>query len=208
MHFTTKVSVDIETGVVLSRSTTPYAGPWELCKGDNSKAAMEQSNAIAQQQLAQQREIMGTVLPGIQRIIASGGMLPEQQAAMTSIAMNTLPQTYNDLFGKLSQQLTARGVTGGQNAGGGDIARQFGALGAQEAGTQANLLEQIQIQKGSGLMQALGLGSSTGQGFGQQGVAANATAQQAANAADQASTGFWGSLFGALGAAQPFRISK
>lgn len=180
--------------------------PCAMNKGDNSKAQEQISNQIAQQQLQMQQNVMNTVLPTIKNIIAGGGMLPGQESTMNAIALNTTAQNYNNLYGKLGQELTARGVTGGQEAGGGAIARQFGALGAAEAGQATTALENVQMAKMQGLQSALGMGGGFGMQYGQQGISANSTAQQAANAADQASTGFWGSLFGAI--ASPFSISK
>lgn len=175
--------------------------PVPMNKGDNSKAQEAISNQIAQQQLNMQQNLMNMVSPTIKNIIAGGGMLPGQEATMNAIALNTTAQNYNNLYGQIGQQLTARGVTGGQMAGGGDIARQFGSLGAQEAGQATSALENVQMAKMQGLQSALGMGGGFGMGYGTQGVSANATAQQAAKEADAASTGFWGSLFGALGSA-------
>lgn len=180
--------------------------PVPMNKGDNSKAQEAISNQIAQQQLNMQQNLMNMVSPTIKNIIAGGGMLPGQEATMNAIALNTTAQNYNNLYGKLGQELTARGVTGGQMAGGGDIARQFGALGAQEAGTATQALEGVQTAKMQGLESALGMGGGFGMQYGNQGISANSTAQGAAKAADDASTGFWGSLFGALTA--PFSFTK
>lgn len=180
--------------------------PCPMNKGGNSQAQMNISNQIAQQQLGMQQNVMNTVLPTIKNIIAGGGMLPGQEQTMNAIALNTLPQQYQNLYGQLGQELVARGVTGGNNAGGGQIASQFGSLGAQEASTATQALEGVQMAKMSGLQNALGMGGGFGMQYGTQGTTANSTAQQAAGQADQASTGFWGSLFGAL--ASPFSISK
>jgi hypothetical protein len=102
------------------------------------------------------------------------------------------------MFGNLSQSLVARGITGGQNAGGGALAQSLGSLGAQEAGQQSQLLNQIQLEKGQGLQSALGMSLGEGMGLGQQGISALGIGQQAAQAKDQAQTAFWGSLVGGL----------
>lgn len=181
-------------------------------KGGNSQAEMAKANALSEgqlnimkSQLAMQKQQLGMVNPSLQAIIQNGGMLPAQQAAMTSQSIQGLGQQYQGLYGQLASSLAARGVTGGGMAGGGDIARQFGSLGAQEAGQQSELLNQIQLAKGQGLQSALGLGLGEGGmlgsqavGFGGQGVSALGIGQQAGQAADQAQTGFWGSLMGGL----------
>lgn len=218
------VTIDIETGIPLYRDRYWYEGSVEMCKGGQSKAAAaaaqqqaNQNNAISQQQLDQMRQQLGMqqgqlskVNASIDPIIANGGLSPEAEASMRSIALNTLPQQYNNLYGVLNNSLVQRGITGGGNAGSGDIARGFGAIGAQEAGQQANLLSQIPLAKEQGLYQALqtalGVGGSYGANtslFNQGGLAGLGAANQAlgirqnaANAADQASTGFWGSVIG------------
>lgn len=175
--------------------------PCAMMKGGNSQAQMQISNQISQQQLNMQQQLFGEVNPTIKNIIAGGGMLPGQESALRAQTINQLPAQYNQLYGNISQQLTARGLTGGQyGAGGGDVARTFGALGSAEAGQAQQGEFNIANMKMQGLNSALGLGSGSMAAFGNQGVQANSTAASAANAADQASTGFWGSLFGALGA--------
>jgi hypothetical protein len=172
---------------------------------NNANAQQAQQNALMQQQLQMQQNQLGMVNPALQQILANGGMLPAQQAAMTTQATQGLGQQYQALQGQLSQALTARGITGGMNAGGGAIAKNFGELGALEAGQQSNLLNQIQLAKGQGLQGAIGLGLGEGSMFGQQALgfgnqAGNALGSgvTAASNADQAQTGFWGSLIGGL----------
>lgn len=197
--YANEIVISMETGEVLSRSTVEYDGPWELCKGGNSKAEMNQANKLERQQLDLMQKQLGMVNPTLQKLIANGGMTPETQAALTSLTMNQLPASYNNLEGQLSNQLTQRGVTGGQNAGGGDIARTFGALGSQEAQAQQAGLSNIELQKQQGLFSSLGLAQGLVPTFNQGATSALGSGVTAANNADQASTGFWGSLFGALG---------
>ena len=174
--------------------------PCLMLKGSNSKHQEAISNIISQHALGRQDQLFNQVDPTVQQIIAGGGMLPGQESALRAQTINQLPQQYEQLFGKLGQQLTARGLTGGQMAGGGEVARQFGSLGAQEAGQAQQGEFNIAGLKMQGLGSALNLGANMGNAYGSQGISANSTAASAANAADQASTGFWGSLFGALGA--------
>lgn len=191
-------------------------------KGGNSQQEMQranqledQRNQLMTQQLQMQQQQLAIANPVLKQIIQAGGMLPAQEAAMRTQALQGLGQQYSNLQGQLGQALTARGITGGQFAGGGDIARNFGQLGALEAGQQSELLNQIQLAKGQGLNQALGttLGEagmfgSQATGFGGQGVNALGIGQQAGKAADEASTGFWGSMFGALGSLGSAGIGK
>jgi hypothetical protein len=181
-------------------------------KGGNSKAEMnranqlqDQRNQMLSQQLQLQQNQLNMVNPSLQAIIANRGILPEQEAAMRSQATALTGQNEQQAIGNINQALVARGITGGQNAGSGDIARNYGALNSQLAAQQANLLNQIQIQKGQGLMNAIGTGLGEGQmygqqalGFGGQALGALGSGVTAANAADQATTGFWGSVLGGL----------
>lgn len=208
----TRVLIEIASLQVIERDSYLHDGPWELCKGGNSQQEMAKANqlsdqqlGIMRQQLAMQQQQLGMVNPSLQAIIQNGGMLPAQEAAMRSQAMQGLGSQYSNLQGQLSQQLQARGITGGGMAGGGDIARSFGSLGAMEAGQQSDLLNQIQLAKGQGLQSAIGLGLGEGGmfgsqalGFGGQGVNALGIGQQAGQAADTAQTGFFGSLIGGL----------
>jgi hypothetical protein len=194
----TKVVLDIETLAVLEIVALPYEGAWELCKGGNSQAAMQQAAQVSQQQLAMQQQMMNLITPSLTGIIQNGGLLPSTQAAMTGTALNTLGTQYQDLYGQLSSSLAARGMTGGMNAGAGGVAANFGALGAAQAGQATQALEGIQQAKAQGLQSALGMGLSGAAATGQTGVGALGQQVTAANAADQAQTGFWGSLVGGL----------
>ncbi len=205
MKFATKIVIDIGTGRVIERQEFDWEGPIALAKGGNSKAEMQQANQISQQQLQMMQQQLAMVDPSLQQIIANGGMLPSTQAAMTSTAMNSLPAQYQNLAGQINNALVQRGVTGGTNAGGGAVAQSYGQLGQAEAQQQSNLLNQIQMQKAGNLNTALGIGAGLTGTFNQGGLQALGTATQAAGQADQAQTGFMGSLFGAL--ASPFNLS-
>lgn len=208
----TKVVWDADLRVV-EVVEVPYSGPWALAKGERSKqeqalanARLAQQDATAQQQLMMQQGQINMVNPTLQRIIAAGGLTPETEAAMRTTALSTLPDQYRNLYSGLSSSLRQRGITGGQFAGGGQIAQGFGALGAEQARTQANLLNNVQLQKEQGLYNAmgttLGIGGMYGQNYGTAtggGSSSLNTGQQAAKAADEASTSFWGSLLGAVG---------
>lgn len=181
-------------------------------KGGNSQQEMNRANQLSQQQLALQQQQfglqqqqLGMVNPVLQQIIANGGMLPAQEAAMRSATMNQIGAGANQAVGGINQALQARGIIGGGMAGSGDIARNYGALMQGLLGQEAQGLQNIQIAKGQGLGGALntalgegGMYGSQAMGLGQQGVSALGIGQQAGQAADQSQTGFWGSLVGGL----------
>ncbi len=218
----TRVVFDMETLEVLERDSYLYDGPWEWVKGGNSQQEMQKANQLSLQQMQlmrdqfmQQQKQLNMVNPALNTIIQNGGMLPQQEAAMRTQATQGLGQQYQALQGQLGQQLAARGITGGQMAGSGDIARNYGQLGAMEAGQQSDLLNQIQLSKGQQLQSALSLGLGEGGMFGSQavslgsqGVSALGSGVTAANNADQASTGFWGSLVGGLAGMGGSAITK
>lgn len=181
-------------------------------KGGNSQQEMQTANQVSAQQLATQNKMLndmfaeiGITNPQIKDIINNGGLDAKTEAAMRSSAMAQTGQQAQQAIGAINQNLVARGITGGTNAGSGDIARNYGALEQGLLGQQAQNLQGIQQFKAQNLNTALGMGLQTaslfggqGLGAGQQGVGALGIGQQAANAADQASTGFWGSLVGGL----------
>lgn len=200
-----------DEGRLISTEMREYSGPVAECKGGASKA--EQANADALR--AREADLMGQSLNAqlkqldavnsvVDPMIAQGGMSQEQQAAMTSLLMNQLPQTFNNIQGQINQNLVARGISGGPTgAGSGDIARNFGQLGAMEGQIQQQGLANIQLQKAQQLQNLLGLklgiGSQYGQNtqlFNQGTLGALNAGVTAANNADQASTGLWGSIIG------------
>jgi Hom_end-associated Hint len=208
----TRVLIDIATLQVIERDSYSYDGPWELCKGGNSQSEMTQANTLSQQQLqimqnqlSMQQSQLGMVNPSLQAIISNGGMLPAQEAAMRSAALNQIGAGETQAIGSINQDLVARGITGGANAGSGGIARDFGGLQAALQGQTASALQNVQMAKGQGLQSAIGMGLGEGGmfgsqalGFGGQGVNALGIGQQAAAQADQSQTGFFGSLIGGL----------
>lgn len=183
-------------------------------KGGHSFNEQQQADKLRQQefdltkqQLGLQNNVLGGVDTQLQSLINAGGMSPQQQAAMTSIALNDIPQQFGGVQGQIANQLTARGISGGQfGAGSGDIARQFGALGAMEAGQQQSALSNIQLQKAQQLQQALGMrlgvagayGGNVGT-FNSGTIGTLGASVGAANNADQAQTSWMGPVFGALG---------
>lgn len=183
-----------------------------MCSGGgNSKSEMDQANAVRQQelntmqqQLAMQMNQINSVNSVLDPIIANGGMSPSQQAAMQSLVLNSLPQQMNNAVGQLNQNLVARGITGGTNAGGGLAAQGFGQLAAMEGALQQQGLSNIQVQKGQQLMQALGakmgvanMFGNNVSGFNAGGLGALNSGVTAAHNADQAQSGLFGSLIGA-----------
>ena len=210
---------DSETLQVVSRESTTYAGPADQCKGGNSEAQQAEDDAVSQQQLnlqqmqlQQQQGQLNQVNPTLQAMIANGGLTPQALASYKAQMINSLPQTYDSLYGNLSQQLTARGLTGGQyGAGGGGVAAGYGSLGSAEAGqAQQGVFNIAQLQQqglNNALNTSLGVASQYGgnvSSLGNQGTQALGSATTAAGNADQATSDFWGSLFGAI--ASPFKL--
>jgi len=167
----------------------------------------QQELDLSKQQLGLQQQQIGGINAVLDPLIAQGGMSKDQQAALTSQLMNNIPQQFRGIQGQITNQLAARGISGGQFAGSGDIARQFGGLGAMEAGLQQSGLENIQNQKAQQLFQALGtkagIAGLYGQNtslFNQGAIGTLGASVGAANNADQAQTSWMGPVFGGLGA--------
>jgi len=215
MRIYTKVVRDIETWEVLEEEFFEYEGPMELCKGSNSKNEQKAADATRTDQasktnaaLAQQQGYMKPVDEMTSQIMANGGLTPGMESAMTAQYMNNIPAQFRGIAGNINNQQVARGMVGGQmGAGSGDVARQFGALGAAQAGAQQEGFLNTQFAKQQGMQQAMaarmGLGQMAGQnvsGFNQGTIGALGQGVTAGNNADQASTGLWGSLIGAAGA--------
>lgn len=183
-------------------------------KGSASKAEQQAADArtksqddLAKGQLAMQQKQLSDVNAVADPMIARGGMSAEQEAALNSILMNSLPQQFNNVQGQINNNLVARGITGGQQgAGSGDVARQFGSLGAMEAGLQQQGMSNIQLQKAAQLQGLLGLKMGVGSQYGNNvgtfnsgGSSSLNAGVTAANNADQAQTSWMGPVFGALG---------
>jgi len=205
-RYSHKTVIDIETGAILSAEYFEYGGPVEFCKGGSSQQEMDRANQLQDQQLQMLQNQLNMANPSLNSIIQNGGMTPEQEAAMKSIALNSLPQTYNNAVGQINNALVARGVTGGNMAGGGGIAKGFESLFQQEGKQQSDLLSQIQVDKSQGLNQALSMALGLAPTFNQGATSALQSGVTAAGNVDAAKTGFWGSLMGAIAA--PFSISK
>lgn len=199
-----------------------YSGSLALAKGGASKAEMQSADQqkaledqLAQQQLGLQQQQLGLIDPVIQRIIANGGLLPEQQAALTAANQNLIGQNYAQNVGAINQALLTRGVSGGQNAGGGATAGLYGGMLAALAGQQQQGVFQIQQAKQAGLQGALNTALGVGGQYGQNVGAFNSGANQALGAGvtaagnyDQAQSSVLGPLLGAVGGLGGSAITK
>lgn len=177
-------------------------------KGGHSSAEQSNADKVRQQQFNLMQQQLQSVNSILNPMIANGGMMPSQQQALTAIALNDIPQQFQGVQGNINEQLVARGITGGGMAGSGDIARNFGQLGAMEAGLQQNALSNVQLQKQQQLMNALQIKGGMLGMFNQGGLSALGSGVTAANNADQAQTSAFGAMMGALGSfagANPIR---
>jgi hypothetical protein len=183
-------------------------GGHSFSEQQSADALRGQEFGLTRQQLGLQNSVLGGVNSQLQSLIANGGMSPGQQAALTSLATNNLPAQYRGIQGQITNQLTARGISGGQfGSGSGDIARNFGSLFSAQAGQQQQALSNIQLAKQQQLMQALGMQMGVAGGysgnvnaFNSGTIGALGSGVTAANNADIASTSWMGPVFGALGA--------
>lgn len=227
----TKVVWDSE-GNVIEREGFWWSGPVLEAKGGASQAEQSQANqqmamqnALAQQQLSlmqgQLTGINNAVDPIINQILSgqTPTVLQPLQSALTASYMNQLPQTYRGMVGQLNQDLTARGITGGQNAGGGAIGQDFGQMaallgqqqqaGATNAALTLNNASTNMLQNDLGLK--LGIANAY-QGatntFNQGASSALSSGVTAAGNADQAQTSWMGPVFGGLAGLGGSAITK
>lgn len=234
MRITTRASYDIETGTLLEWQGYDYCGPIAEAKGGNSKSEMTAADAARSAALAQQQQYMnaglgllgvdptgkgGTPAPGslmsyLSPILQSGGVTPAT-AALQAQGINTAGDTYRNAMGQFNQINARYGLTGGDNAGGGGIGQNFGALQAALGGQLQGVNTNVAQLQGQNFNSALGtLGGITntlfgaGQGWGQQGLGFGNQGVTAANNADQAQTSWMGPVFGALGSLGSAGIGK
>lgn len=173
--------------------------PVPVCKGEAAQQ-MKINNQIAQQQLAIQQAQLAKYNDYVKQILAGGGYLPGVKQALTSEAIQSVPQNYNQIAQQLMTTLGSRGAAGGgTQPGSGLLGRGLGQLFSSEEATKSNLLNQITAggqqnitAAEGGVLNAAGLGT---QGF----TSALGSATSAANQANQGSP-IWGALIGAAGA--------
>jgi len=166
--------------------------------GGASKKQTSIDNAIAQQQLQIQKDILNKYQNlFVNPIQAGGGYLPGVKQALVSNAVNSLPQQYNNASRQLLSTLGSRGIAGGgSQPGSGLLGAGLGDLYAQEANQRSQLLNNITAQGQQNIAQAysglLGQGSTAaGVGSSALGSATNAAAN-----ADQAQSSLWGGIIG------------
>lgn len=208
MEIVSLKTIDMETMQVVECISYSYDGPVDYCKGEAKQQMqienqqMQLQNSLQQQQLGMQQGQINQVNPTLRAMIANGGLTPQALAALQANTINQLPQQYNQLYGNLSNQLVQRGITGGDNAGSGDIARNFGALGAQEAGQaqqgQFNIANLQQQGLMGALQTSLGVGGQYGQNIGTFGSGANSAGSSATSAAETANQSSFGNIFGSI----------
>lgn len=152
------------------------------------------------------------VLGYLNSMLQSGGDTPATQALQAG-AINTAGNTYRNALGQFNQVNARYGLTGGQNAGGGGLGQNFGALQSalggqlQDVNTQmAGMKNQNYLGALSGLTgitnNLLGMGQGFGNsaiGFGNASVGSLGQGVTAAHNVDQAQTSWMGPVFGALG---------
>lgn len=191
----TRVVWDMETMAVVERDVHYYQGPWALCKGE---AAQQQkiNNQIAAQQFAQQQAYLAKYNDYVQQLIQGGGYLPGVKQALTSEAIQSVPQNYNQVAQQMQTQLGSRGAAGGGNQpGSGLLGRGLGQLYSAEELQKSNLLNNITAGGQQNINAAEGGVLNAGLGTGQIGANVTGSATSAANQANQQS-GLLGTIIG------------
>lgn len=194
-RFARKVVWDIATLKIIEREGFDYTGPIEFCKGE-SKKQMNINNQVASQQLAMQQQQIAQYNNYVKQLLAGGGYLPGVKQALTSQAISSVPNSYDQIARNLQTAAMARGLAGGGSLpGGGGYLAGYGNLLSQEEQTKANLLnnitaggqQNINAAEG-GVLNAAGITSNAG-------TSALGSATTAANQANQ-SSGLLGTIIG------------
>jgi hypothetical protein len=201
----------------LERQSFDYDGPVEQAKGGESRAAAasaeqqrQMENQRASEQLALQRQQLALINRSNEPFLSAEGMGldPASLAALRSQAIESVPAQFEDARQQLVTELQRRGAGGGALPISGDYLRRLSQLLVGREGLKAGLLRDVTIQDAMTKLQnrfaagnlALGVGSQYNPATFVQGASsALGSRVSAANAADQASTGIWGSLIGAAG---------
>lgn len=165
--------------------------------GGKSSQQMNTNNQVAAQQLAMQQKQLAQYNDYVNKLIQGGGYLPGVKSALTSQAIQGVPQQYDQISKNLETQLASRGAAGGGSLpGSGLYGRGLGQLYSSEEQNKSGLLNQItaggqaNIAAGEGgILNAAGLNSSVGS-------SALGGATTAAGNADANAGGLFGSIIG------------
>ena len=205
------VVMDAETGAILDGRWYEYDGPVAEAKGGQSKKAAKLAQQREAEFFQQMMRNLGDVRGGVLQFLSpeGQGFTEAELASLRGQAIDAVPQRFEDLERRLRTELARKGAVGGNIPISGDFGRDFGALGAQKEMFRTELLRDVDIRnallKNQNRFNAanalLGVGS---QFTGAQQGSLNANVN-AAQSADQASSGFMGALVGGgLGAVGSF----
>lgn len=195
MSMKTKIVWDMETMAVVEVVEVPYDGPWGLCKGEAAQQ-MKINNQIAAQQFAMQQQYLQKYNDYVNQLVQGGGYLPRVKQALTSEAIQSVPQNYNQVAQQLQTQLGSRGAAGGgSQPGSGLLGRGLGQLYSSEEQQKSNLLNNITAGGQQNINAAEGGVLNAGLGTGNTGANVTGSATSAANTANQQS-GLLGTIIG------------
>lgn len=205
------LTIDVETGQVLDGRCYDWNGPVAEAKGKQSKKAARLAREREQAFFTQMMQNLGDVRGGVLQFLSpeGTGFTEAELASLRGQAIDAVPQRFEDIEQRLRTELARRGAVGGNIPISGDFARDFGSLAAEKEKFRTELLRDVDIRnallKNQNRFNAanalLGVGS---QFTGAQSGALNANVN-AAQSADQASSGFMGALVGGgLGALGSF----
>lgn len=214
-----EITINAETGEVISSNWFDYFGDVAEAKGGESKQAAadarartERQDRIAAEQLAMQRKTMEGIAGGVDQFLSPEGMGfdPATMAALNSQALESIPAQFEDARKQLMSSMLARGSGGGALPVSGDYLRNLSQLHVGREGLKANLLRENMIKNALLKLQnrfsaanvKLGVGSqfdpSTFVGAGSSSLSTQAGA---AKSADEAAFAPWGAIIGAAGSA-------
>lgn len=153
MRVTTSLTIDMSTGEVLHHDWYEYTGPVALCKGDNTAKDAEKSQAAFTNTL---QKAFSTQFAGQQKILdfLQGKLEPQisnptgldaaTKASLNTQVIDNSATTYqNALKGEQASMATKGGAT---SLPSGVQAQIEGQLGGQQANTESQGLNQVQLE--------------------------------------------------------------
>lgn len=158
----------------------------EMKGADTAQSQLNSQNAIAQQQLALQQQVLGQVQGPMSQYLKNNiGFTPEQMANLRSQFLNSQSTDFGSAQSQVKQALLQRGEGGGQNPLSGSAVNDIAALsGLQASSTSAGLrdINLANIQQAlSNRFNAAGILMGVGGQYGNNFASANSGASNALN---------------------------
>lgn len=147
MNIWTRITLDIETGEVLSREGYDWDGPVAWAKGQGkAEDELKQQRALQEKALAEQRKFTGPVYESLIKYLQKDlGFTPEQTNLLVSRFLSESDRGYSDAAKNVKLALARRGQGGGDTPVSGNFVRQVASLEGARASDVAGGLRDIRL---------------------------------------------------------------